>query len=245
MTIHLGRRALVTAAGAGIGRAIAERLRDNGWEVLAVDIDSAALADLRGPGISVATADLRDSEAIGDLWADAGRVDALVNCAGVVHHGSILEASEEDLATAIKLNITAVFRLCRLAVGSIRAEGRGGSIVNIASVVSSLTGAPSRCLYGMTKAAVVGLTKSIAADFVADDIRCNAICPGTIDTPSLRGRLAAQPDPEAAEQAFLARQPMGRFGRPGEIAGLAAYLVSDDGGFATGQTYIVDGGWLT
>jgi len=236
--------AVVTAAGAGIGRATAEAFAAEGASVLATDIDEAALASLAGERIRTARLDVRDEAAVNAFFAQAGRCDILFNCAGMVPNGTVLDSAPGVFGAAFDLNVLSMVRTIRAVLPGMLAQG-GGSIVNIASVASSITGVPNRSAYGTTKAAVIGLTKSVAADFVARGVRCNAICPGTVDTPSLRGRLAAQPDPDAALKSFLARQPMGRFGRAEEVAAAAVYLASDDSAFMTGQAMVIDGGWTT
>ena len=236
-----GKVALVTAAAAGIGRASAELFAAEGAIVHAVDIDEAALACLAGCETHVA--DLTDAAAIAALAAPIGPVDILFNCAGHVHAGSILECDEDDWAFSNALNVTAMYRTIRAFLPGMLERG-GGSIVNMSSIASSVKGIPGRFAYGATKAAVIGLTKSVAADFVARGIRCNAICPGTVDTPSLQQRLRDTGDYTAAREAFVARQPMGRLGRPEEVAALVLHLASDESAFTTGAIHIVDGGWI-
>lgn len=235
-----GKRAIVTGAGQGIGRASAEAFASAGGDVLAVDLNGDALASLTSCRTRVL--DVTDAAAMATLAAEEASFDILFNCAGVVHSGTILECSEEDWAFAYDLNVTAMVRLTRLLLPGMIAQG-GGSIINMASVASSIIGVPNRFAYGATKAAVIGLTKAIAADFVQQRIRCNAICPGTVHSPSLEQRLAATGDFEAAMAAFTARQPMGRIGQPEEIAALALYLASDASAFTTGQCHVIDGGW--
>jgi 2-keto-3-deoxy-L-fuconate dehydrogenase len=234
--------AVVTAAGAGIGRATALAFAAEGASVVATDIDPAALKTLEAKNIRTALLDVRNDGAVSAFFADVGRCDVLFNCAGMVPNGSVLESAPEVFSAAWDLNVLSMVRTIRAALPGMLARGQG-AIVNMSSVASSITGVANRSAYGTTKAAVIGLTKSVAADFVARGIRCNAICPGTVDTPSLRGRIAAQPDPDAALQSFLARQPMGRFGRAEEIAATAVYLASDESAFVTGQTFVIDGGW--
>jgi 2-keto-3-deoxy-L-fuconate dehydrogenase len=239
-----GKRALVTAAGAGIGRAIALAFAREGATVLATDIDAAALATLEGVGTRVL--DVRDAGAVAAL-ADAGPFDVLANCAGYVAHGTILDCDEEGWAFSVDLNLTAMYRVTRAVLPGMLAQGRG-SIVSIASAVGSIQAAPNRFVYGATKAGVIGMMKSIAADFVKQGIRANAICPGTVDSPSLRGRMAALgatlPGGVAeAEALFLARQPAGRLGTAEEIAALAVYLAADESAFTTGAAMVIDGGW--
>ena len=235
-----GKIALVTAAASGIGRASAERFAAEGATVHAIDIDQGGLASL--DGCVVHHSDLTDEEAILSLRDTVGAVDVLFNCAGYVHSGTILDCDEEAWARSHALNVTAMYRTIRAFLPAMLERG-GGSIINMSSVASSVRGVPNRFVYGTTKAAVIGLTKAVAADFVDQNVRCNAICPGTVDTPSLQQRLKDTGDYEAALEAFKARQPMGRLGRAEEIAALAAYLASDESGFTTGAIHIVDGGW--
>lgn len=232
--------ALVTAAAQGIGRSVAEAFRDAGARVIALDINRDALATL--DGCEICHLDVTDGAAVLALAAELGRVDILFNCVGVVHNGSILDCSDADWDFAVALNLTSAMRLIRAFLPAMIA-GKGGSIVNVASVASSILGVPNRFAYGATKAGLIGLTKSVAADFVAQGIRCNAICPGTVQSPSLDARLAATGDYDAAMASFVARQPMGRIGRPEEIAALALYLASDASAFTTGQCHVIDGGW--
>jgi len=239
-----GKIAVVTAAGAGIGRATALAFAAEGAHVHATDIDEAALKTLSEPNIRTSRLDVRDEAAVSDFFSRLDRCDILFNCAGMVPNGTVLDSDVNTFAAAWDLNVLSMVRTIRAALPGMLVK-RHGVIVNMSSVASSITGVPSRAAYGTTKAAVIGLTKSVAADFVGQGIRCNAICPGTVDTPSLQGRLAAQPDPAAALQSFLLRQPMGRFGKPEEIAALAVYLASDDAGFVAGQTFTIDGGWTT
>jgi 2-dehydro-3-deoxy-L-fuconate 4-dehydrogenase len=236
--------AVVTAAGAGIGRATALAFHKEGARVWASDIDERALNELKAeaPSIEVGMLDVRDEAAIGKYFTEIGRCDVLFNCAGMVPNGTILDSSISVFNATWELNVLSMVRTVRAVLPGMLERG-SGSIVNMASIVSSVKGAPNRCAYGTTKAAVIGLTKSIAADFVTRGIRCNAICPGTTDTPSLRGRLAGQPDPAAARAAFIARQPMARFASADEIAAMAVYLASDESAFVTGQAFAIDGGW--
>jgi 2-keto-3-deoxy-L-fuconate dehydrogenase len=235
-----GKTALVTAAGQGIGRATAELFASEGATVLATDINADLLADIAG--CRTRPLDVRDSVAIAAAISDAGPIDVLFNCAGYVHSGTILDCDESAWNFSVDINVTSMYRLIRAALPGMLERGRG-SIVNMSSVAGSIKGVPNRFVYGVTKAAVIGLTKSIAADFVAKGIRCNALCPGTVDTPSLHERLKATGDYASAWSAFTARQPMGRLGQAAEIASLALYLASDESAFVTGQCHIIDGGW--
>ncbi len=232
---------LVTAAGQGIGRAIAVAFADAGATVIATDIDTALLDGFEPrQGIRTRRLDVRDDGGIGQAAAELGRVDVLVNCAGIVHSGSVADMEWQDLDLAFDINVKGMVRTIRAFLPAMLEHG-DGSIVNIASVVSSVKGAPNRFVYGTTKAAVIGLTKSVAADFVTRGIRCNAICPGTVDSPSLQGRMREQGDYETARRAFVARQPMGRLGTAEEIADLALHLAGAT--YTTGQAYAIDGGW--
>jgi 2-keto-3-deoxy-L-fuconate dehydrogenase len=234
-----GKRAFVTAAAHGIGRASAEAMLAEGAHVVATDIDTDALATLAGA--ETHRLDARDGGAIARLVPEAAP-DILVNAAGMVPVGTILEATEEDWDAAFELNSKSAFRAIRAALPGMIARG-GGSIVTIASVVSSILGAPDRAVYGASKGALIGLTRQVARDHVRAGVRANAVCPGTVDTPSLRARLAATGDYGAARTAFLGRQPMGRFADAREIAALVVYLASDESAFVTGQTHVIDGGW--
>jgi 2-keto-3-deoxy-L-fuconate dehydrogenase len=239
-----GKRAVITAAAHGIGRASAIAFARAGARVVATDIDEAGLAILakEEPGIVTARLDVRDDGAVARLAAAEPAMDVLFNCAGYVHGGTVLDCSDADWDLAFDVNVRSMFRTIRAWLPGMLERGRG-SIVNMASAASSVKGAPNRFVYGTTKAAVIGLTKSIAADYVGRGIRCNAICPATVDTPSLRQRIASAGDPEAAHRAFLARQPMGRFATAEEIAALVLYLASDESGFTTGIAHVIDGGW--
>lgn len=239
-----GKRALVTAAGQGIGRATALAMAAEGAQVFATDVNDAALATLAeesAGALECFTLDVRDEGSVLGGVAIAAP-DVLFNCAGFVHGGTVLEATDEEWDFAFDLNVTSMLRTIRAALPGMLERG-SGSIINMASAASSIIGAPNRFVYGTTKAAVIGLTKSVAVDFITKGIRCNAICPGTVESPSLHDRLRATGDYDAAMQAFIARQPMGRIGTPQEIAALAVYLASDDSAFTTGQTHIIDGGW--
>jgi len=238
-----GRRALVTAAGQGIGRAICEAFVREGAQVVAVD--RAPLA-YDGPERSVVL-DLTDAAEVDALGDDVGPVDVLVNAAGIVHDGDVMACGVDDLDAAWALNVAAMYRTIRTFLPAMVTRGRG-SIVNISSVASSIIGVRNRFAYGTTKAAVIGLTKSVAADYVATGVRCNAICPGTVETPSLLERVRALAEREGlsfeeAHAAFAARQPVGRLGRADEIAALAVHLASDESAFTTGTTAVIDGGW--
>ena len=238
-----GKTVLVTAAAQGIGRATALAFAREGAEVIATDVNLEKLSELEGTQrLKILALDVLDTQAIHSLASDLGAVDALVNCAGYVHHGTILDCEEKDWDFSFDLNVRSMYRIIRAFLPAMLERGQGGSIVNIASVASSVKGIPNRFVYGTSKAAVIGLTKSVAADFVTKGIRCNAICPGTIQTPSLDDRIAAQGDAEAARKAFVARQPLGRLGTPEEIAAMALYLASDESAFTTGQIHVVDGG---
>jgi 2-keto-3-deoxy-L-fuconate dehydrogenase len=238
-----GKTVLVTAAAQGIGRATALAFAREGADVIATDVNLEKLSELEGTqGLKVRALDVLDTQAIQSLASELGAVDALVNCAGYVHHGTILDCEEKDWDFSFDLNVRSMYRIIRAFLPAMLERGQGGSIVNIASVASSVKGIPNRFVYGTSKAAVIGLTKSVAADFVTKGIRCNAICPGTIQTPSLDDRIAAQGDAEAARKAFVARQPLGRLGTPEEIAAMALYLASDESAFTTGQIHVVDGG---
>jgi 2-keto-3-deoxy-L-fuconate dehydrogenase len=238
-----GKTALVTAAGQGIGRATVDMYVAQGAKVFATDINSQSLSVFDGVDqITAMPLDVTDATAVSSLVDSIGPVDVLFNCAGIVHAGNILECSDDDWSFAFDLNVTAMYRLIKLTLPGMLEKGRG-SIVNMSSVASSLKGVPNRFAYCASKAAVIGMTKSVAADFVTQGIRCNAICPGTVDTPSLHERLRATGDYEQAWKEFVARQPMGRVGDVQEIAALATYLASDESGFTTGQAHAIDGGW--
>jgi 2-keto-3-deoxy-L-fuconate dehydrogenase len=246
MTARLqGKTAFVTAAAQGIGRATALAFAAEGATVHATDLNAAKLADLAGPNLHVAGLDVLDPAAIAAAAKSVGPVDILFNCAGFVHQGNVLDANEAEWDFAFNLNARSMFRTIRAFLPGMVERGQG-SIVNIASVASSVKGIPNRFIYGTSKAAVIGLTKSVAADFVQEKIRCNCICPGTVQSPSLDDRIAANAAAagsiEAARAAFVARQAMGRLGTPEEIAMLAVYLASDEAQFITGQAIVIDGG---
>ena len=238
------KRTLITAAGQGIGRATALAFAREGARVLATDVNAEALAELQRacPAVEIEQLDVRDQPSITALASSIGPVDVLFNCAGFVHQGTILDCEDSDWERSLAINVTGMYRVTRAFLPGM-IEARSGNIINMASVVSSVKGARGRFAYGTTKAAVIGLTKSIAADFVGEGIRCNAICPGTVQTPSLEGRLSAQGEYERNRQEFVARQPMGRFGTPAEIAELALYLASDESAYTTGAIHVIDGGW--
>lgn len=239
-----GKTALITAAGQGIGRAAALSFAKAGAAVWATDINQVALDALKAerPCIEIRILDVTDTDAVNGLALEIGTLDVLFNCAGYVHQGSIFDCSKKDWDFSFDLNVASMYRTCRAFLPGMIAAGRG-SIINMSSVVSSLKGAPNRFVYATSKAAVIGLTKAIAADFVSKGVRCNALCPGTIETPSLGDRIASQGNVDAVRASFIARQPMGRLGKPEEIAAAALYLASDQSAFTTGQTLVIDGGW--
>ncbi len=236
-----GKKAVVTAAAMGIGRAVAERFAEEGATVIACDIDGAALADLAPKVHATHVFDAADPEALASAIQPHGRLDILVNCVGWVFHGGILDTPPEAWHRSFHLNVDPMYHAIRLALPGMLEAGRG-SIINIASAASSVKGFQNRCAYGASKAAVIGLTKAVAADHASSGVRCNAICPGTVDSPSLGERIRAFADPVSARAAFIARQPMGRLGKPEEIAAMAAYLAADESAFTTGSVMIVDGG---
>jgi 2-keto-3-deoxy-L-fuconate dehydrogenase len=236
-----GRRAVVTAAAQGIGRAIAERLAAEGASVIACDLNADKVGELAGPGVTTLAFDATDPAALAAALGSVLPVDVLVNCVGWVHHGAILDTAPEDWTRSFRINVDPMYHAIRLVLPGMLAARRG-SIVNIASAASSVKGFANRVAYGASKAAVIGLTKAVAADHAASGVRVNAICPGTIESPSLQERIAAFADPVAARAAFIARQPMGRLGLPEEVAALAAYLAADESAFTTGAVHMVDGG---
>ncbi len=237
-----GRTALITAAAQGIGRATAERFAAEGARVIATDINMEVLGTLKGPNLTTRRLDVLDPAAVTAAEKEIGAIDVLVNCAGFVHHGTILDCEEKDFDFSTNLNVRAAYRMVRAFLPGMLAR-KSGTIVNISSIASSIAGVPNRFIYGTTKAGLIGLSKAVAVDFVTQGIRCNAICPGTVETPSLEQRMAARGDVAEARKAFIARQPMGRLGTAGEIAALALYLASDESAFVTGQEFIIDGGW--
>lgn len=239
-----GKRALITAAGQGIGRATALAMASEGAHVFATDVSTKALESLQDEAtgtLDTFVMDVLSDESVKQGVARANP-NVLFNCAGIVHSGTILEATEADLDFAMDLNVKSSFRTIRAALPGM-IEGGSGSIINMSSVCSSVIGAPNRFIYGTSKAAVIGLTKSVALEYIKQGIRCNAICPGTVDSPSLHERLQATGDYEAAMADFSARQPMGRIAKAEEIAALVVYLASDESGFTTSQAHVIDGGW--
>lgn len=237
-----GKTVLITAAGQGIGHASAIAMAAEGASVIATDINAALLARMDGmSNIQTALLDVMDKQAISAVTGKLARIDVLFNCAGYVHAGNVLEASDQDWNFAFDFNVRSQFWMIQAVLPVMLAQG-GGSIINMASVVSSVKGLPNRFVYGASKAAVIGLTKSVAADYVGKGIRCNAVCPGTVDTPSLQDRINAYDDPVEARKQFIARQPMGRLATAEEIAPVVVFLASDESAFSTGNVYSVDGG---
>ena len=237
-----GKTILLTAAAQGIGRASALAFAGEGAHVTTTDINEEGLAELAGvAGIETRPLDVTDPAAIEAAAREIGSPDVLFNCAGFVHHGSVLSTGEDEWRFSMTLNVDSMYRMIRAFLPGM-IEGGGGSIINMSSVASSIRGLPNRFVYGTTKAAVIGLTKSVAADYIRDGIRCNCICPGTVETPSLADRIAAFDDPVQARREFIARQPMGRLGTADEIASLAVWLASDESTYATGTAFVVDGG---
>ena len=242
-----GKTALVTAAGQGIGRASAVAMAREGASVIATDVNEAALAALAGVAqVTTRRLDVLDDAAVTTLFDEIPPLSILFNCAGYVHHGTILDCSPRDWDASVNLNVRAMYVAIRAALPKMLARfderGEGASIINMASIAGSIKGLPNRFIYGTTKAAVIGLTKSVAADYVQRGIRCNAIAPGTVDTPSLAARIDAFPDPVEARKMFVARQPMGRLAKPEEIAPMVVFLASDEAAFVTGNVYSCDGG---
>ena len=237
-----GKTCLVTAAGQGIGRASALSMLAEGANVYATDVNEATLEELAAEGLDTFKLDVMDPASIAQAVTHTGAVNILFNCAGFVASGTILDCDEGQWTFSNDLNVTAMYRMIRAYLPGMIAQG-GGSIINMSSVASSIIAAPDRFVYGTTKAAVIGMTKSIAADFVTDGVRCNAICPGTVESPSLEQRLADTGDYKAARAAFVARQPMGRIGQAREIAALVVYLASDEAAYTTGHAHVIDGGW--
>jgi len=237
-----GKTALITAAGQGIGYATAMAFAREGASVIATDLNEALLDRFQGEsGIVARRLDVLDDAAVRALAAEIAPLDVLFNCAGFVHHGNIVDCTDQEWDFAFNLNVRAMYVMIKAVLPKMLGKG-GGSIINISSIASSIQGLPNRFAYGASKAAVIGLTKSVAKDFVKQGIRCNAVCPGTIDTPSLQDRINAFPDPVQARRDFIARQPMGRLGQAEEIAEFLVYLGSDESKFATGQAFVIDGG---
>jgi 2-keto-3-deoxy-L-fuconate dehydrogenase len=237
-----GKTCLVTAAGQGIGKASALAMHGEGARVFATDINADALAELATEGLETFVLNVREPSSIAQAVGKTGPLDVLFNCAGFVDHGTILDCDEDAWTFSLDLNVTAMYRMMRAFLPAMLENG-GGSIINMSSVASSIIAAPNRFSYGATKAAVIGMTKAVAADYVTQGIRCNAICPGTVESPSLHDRMRAQGDYETARAAFVSRQPMGRIGKSEEIAALVIYLASDESGFTTGAAHVIDGGW--
>ena len=237
-----GKTVLLTAAAQGIGRASALAFANEGARVTATDIDEEKLAELAGvAGIETRRLDVTGAASIEAAAGEVGPPDVLFNCAGFVHHGSVLTTGEEEWRSSMTINVDSMYRMIRAFLPGMIERG-GGSIINMSSVASSIRGLPDRFVYGTTKAAVIGLTKSVAADYIRDGIRCNCICPGTVETPSLEDRIAAFDDPVQARRDFIARQPLGRLGTAEEIASIAVWLASDESTYATGTAFVVDGG---
>lgn len=239
-----GKRALITAAAQGIGRSSSLAMAAEGARVIATDINEEALEELarENPNIETRILDVLDDVAVMETARDLGAVDVLFNCAGFVHHGTIIESTDDEWDFAFNLNVRAQYRMIKAMLPAMLESG-GASIINMSSLASSMKGAPARFIYATSKAAVIGMTKSIAADYVTRGIRCNAVCPGTVESPSLEDRLHAGGDYEKTRSEFVARQPMGRIGKPEEIAALTVYLASDESAYTTGQALAIDGGW--
>ena len=238
-----GKKIIVTAAGQGIGKATAIAFHNEGADVIATDLNDKTLANLNKeyPNIKVKTLDSTDNNAILEFVKTLDKVDVLFNAVGFVHHGTILDCEEKDWDFSFDVNIKAMYFMCK-AIIPLMVKQNGGSIINISSIASSLKGLPNRFVYGASKAAIIGLTKSIASDFVKQNIRCNSIAPGTVFSPSWQDRVNQSPDPVQAKKDFIARQPMGRLGTAEEIASMAIYLAGDESTFTTGNTFSVDGG---
>lgn len=242
MTRLESKTVLITAAGQGIGCASALAMKSEGARVIATDINTESLHSLERADIETCRLDVRDPENIAAVASAFPEVDVLFNCAGFVANGTILDCTEEQWAFSVDINLTGMYRMIRAVLPGM-VKRQKGVILNMSSVASSIIAAPNRFVYGTTKAGVIGLTKSVAADFVTQGIRCHAICPGTVDSPSLEQRMQAQGDIEAARAAFVARQPMGRIGKPEEIAALVVYLASEESSYSTGTVHVIDGGW--
>jgi 2-dehydro-3-deoxy-L-fuconate 4-dehydrogenase len=241
-----GKTALITAAAQGIGRASALAFAAEGASVIATDVNLARLEELKGAArgpLDIRRLDVMDAAAITALAGELGAIDVLFNCAGFVHHGTVLDCTEKDWDFTMDLNVRSMYRLIRAFLPAMLKRGKGASIINMSSGASSVRGAANRFVYGTSKAAVIGLTKAVAIDYIKHGIRCNAICPGTIATPSLEDRIAAQGGTQAVRDAFVQRQPLGRLGTADEIAALALYLASDESSFTTGAIHLIDGGW--
>jgi 2-keto-3-deoxy-L-fuconate dehydrogenase len=237
-----GKTALITAGANGIGKASVEAFAAEGAQVIATDINADALKALDGiPGVTTRVLNVLEADAIKDAAAEIGAVDVLFNCAGFVHHGTVLDTDEDAFDFSMNLNVKSMYRMIRAFMPAMLENG-GGSIINMSSVSSTVKGIPFRFVYGTSKAAVIGLTKAVSADFLRQGIRCNAICPGTVQSPSLDARINAFDDPEQARKDFVARQPLGRLGTAEEIAALALYLAADESAYTTGQHFVIDGG---
>jgi NAD(P)-dependent dehydrogenase (short-subunit alcohol dehydrogenase family) len=239
-----GKVFVLSAAGQGIGKAVALMAAREGAKVIATDVNGQTLKELENvPGIQTRVLDVLKKEDVENFAKSISHVDILFNCAGFVHNGTLLECDEKAWDFSFNLNVKSVYTMCSNFIPKFIAQGNGGSVINMASVVSSIKAAPNRCVYAATKAAVIGLTKAMAVDYVGNKIRFNSVCPGTVNTPSLHDRMAAQADPEKALQDFIARQKLGRLATADEIAYLVIYLASDESNFVTGQEFIIDGGW--